>query len=73
MGLGKEKARVKRCDAYCAGCVFRKAFGGGDGKLYYCDYLCMTGRLRGCPAGKGCDKWEEKHMSARREVRANGG
>ena len=55
----RKKGRVSLCDAYCAGCCYRKAFGGGDSKTYYCDFMCMTGKPRGCPAGDGCDKWVE--------------
>ena len=28
----------------------------------YCDYLCHTGKPRGCPSGK-CDKYLPKHKS----------
>lgn len=26
----------------------------------YCDYLCMTGKRRGCEAGECCNKFELK-------------
>lgn len=37
---------------YCDACVYRKSITGGY--LRYCDYLCMTGKPRPCPAGDGC-------------------
>ena len=36
---------------YCEGCFYRKTFASLGP---YCDYLCMTGRKRPCPAGDGC-------------------
>ena len=40
------------CTKYCDACVYRKVFTGGW--LPYCDYLCMVGKRRPCPAGDGC-------------------
>ena len=40
------------CTKYCDACVYRKVFTGGW--LPYCDYLCMVGERRPCPAGDGC-------------------
>ena len=40
------------CTKYCDPCVYRKVFTGGW--LPYCDYLCMVGKRRPCPAGDGC-------------------
>ena len=33
-----------------------------------CDYLVMTGKPRGCPAGEECDKWEEKTKNKGKET-----
>ena len=40
------------CTKYCDACVYRKVFTGGWHP--YCDYLCMVGKRRPCPAGDGC-------------------
>ena len=40
------------CTKYCDACVYRKSVTGGW--YPYCDYLCMTGKPRPCPAGDGC-------------------
>ena len=40
------------CTKYCDQCVYRKSITGGWWP--YCDYLCMTGKPRPCPAGDGC-------------------
>lgn len=40
------------CTKYCDPCVYRKSITGGW--CQYCDYLCMTGKPRPCPAGDGC-------------------
>lgn len=36
---------------YCEYCFYRKTFAGAG---MYCDYICMAGRPRPCPAGDGC-------------------
>lgn len=36
---------------YCEKCFYRKTF---TSMGPYCDYLCMVGRPRPCPAGDGC-------------------
>ena len=36
---------------YCEDCFYRKTFAGAG---MYCDYICMAGRPRPCPAGDGC-------------------
>lgn len=38
--------------AYCSKCVYK----GRCSEDYLCDYLVMTGKRRGCKAGKGCKK-----------------
>ena len=40
------------CTKYCDPCVYRKSITGGW--CPYCDYLCVTGKPRPCPAGDGC-------------------
>ena len=40
------------CTKYCDPCVYRKSITGGW--FLCCDYLCMTGKPRPCPAGDGC-------------------
>lgn len=40
------------CTANCKGCFFHKTFAAVEAG--YCDYICMTGRRRPCPAGDGC-------------------
>ncbi len=36
---------------YCEPCFYRKSFAGSGN---YCDYICMVGKPRPCPAGDGC-------------------
>ena len=38
--------------AYCNKCLYRGRFT----EEYLCNYFCLTGKLRGCKAGVGCDK-----------------
>ena len=40
------------CTKWCDACIYRKSFTSGS--IPYCDYLCMTGKKRPCPAGDGC-------------------
>ena len=40
------------CTKYCDACIYRKTF--TSGATPFCDYLCMTGKQRPCPAGDGC-------------------
>lgn len=37
-------------------CKYGKTF---CGTMYYCDYLCMEGKMRPCPAGK-CTVYKRK-------------
>ena len=39
-------------DSYCKGCQYLSTVSGGRN----CNYNFITGRLRGCPAGKGCKR-----------------
>lgn len=41
----------------CRGCIYHKQL-SNEG-IRYCDYLCMTGTPRGCPAAK-CLRKEKK-------------
>lgn len=40
------------CTKYCDVCIYRKTF--TSGATPFCDYLCMIGKPRPCPAGDGC-------------------
>lgn len=37
----------------CGDCIYRKKINRTQ-SLSYCDYLCMTGEVRGCPPGRKC-------------------
>lgn len=41
------------CDKTCRGCIYCAVLSGGD---LTCDYLLVTHNIRGCPAGKGCER-----------------
>lgn len=58
-GTGKcmSKVKVKTCDSYCRNCKY--VYGVSTG-IKMCVYLERTGKMRGCPAGTGCDKKERK-------------
>ena len=46
------------CDSYCEPCIYSKVndqFG-----LTICNYINVVGVSRGCPAGKGCDKRDNR-------------
>lgn len=36
------------------------------GKYFYCDYLCITGKIRDCEPKK-CDKYEKKNKKATKD------
>lgn len=40
------------CDETCGGCIFRGWLNG----MTICDFIGLTGRRRGCPAGKDCTR-----------------
>lgn len=44
---------MSQCDWTCLSCVFRYRL-----KMYgvICNYIGVTGHMRGCSAGKGCDR-----------------
>ena len=54
------KALKNKDMVYCAKCYYRGRFSEG----YLCNYFCMTGKLRGCKAGFGCEKRETAGFSA---------
>ena len=54
------------CTKYCDPCVYRKSFTGGWWP--YCDYLCMTGKPRPCPAGDGCTVRVTRMVYRKREL-----
>lgn len=41
-------------DGYCRGCKYLGHITSG----YCCEFLAVTGTVRGCPAGKGCERRE---------------
>ena len=41
-------------DGFCRGCKYLGHITSG----YCCEYLAVTGTVRGCPSGKGCDRRE---------------
>lgn len=43
---------MSECTKRCEKCIYSKKFNSMS--LPYCDYLCMTGKIRPCPAGDGC-------------------
>lgn len=53
------------CTKYCDPCIYRKVFTGGW--LPYCDYLCMVGTRRPCPAGDGCTVRVTRRVYRKRE------
>lgn len=48
------------CTERCKACTY-------GGIVMYtttsCDYMYLTGKPRGCPAGDGCDKFEERKQN----------
>lgn len=44
-------------DPYCRGCAYRQRC---EGTSTNCGYCVITGKLRGCPAGKGCTRKAKK-------------
>ena len=51
---------IENCMAHK--CRYLSPIGSGYGhkyKLYFCNYLCMTGQRRGCDSSV-CEKWKEK-------------
>lgn len=55
----KKKEKHALCDDYCIGCIYTSmnpsiSLPPERG----CDYNYVTGLMRGCPAGTGCDKRE---------------
>lgn len=55
---------IKMCDKFCDKCAFRKKFSCG---LYYCDFFCMTGKRRPCPAGEGCTVRVERKVYRKKQ------
>lgn len=49
----------RKCGNGCKGCVYRINVSGNG--ISICDYLSQTGKTRGCPSGKGCDKYKPKN------------
>lgn len=49
---------IKTSPDVCKTCKYKKYL-RSTYLLLYCDYLCMTGKRRGCNIGE-CDKYEKK-------------
>ena len=43
------------CDKTCNGCAYSSKYCVG-GYIYVCNFLLVTGKRRGCPAGNGCQQ-----------------
>lgn len=44
-------------DKRCKTCKYRGSI--QSGQTLTCSYILITGKRRGCPAGKDCDKYEK--------------
>lgn len=51
-----EQSTVLTKDRNCDGCIYYK----GAANYYTCEYLTITGHMRGCKPGKDCNKKETK-------------
>lgn len=50
------------CDTKCRSCMYASTLGNMS---VVCNYLLVTGNRRGCPAGKGCERYiKGKHAIA---------
>ena len=62
---------IKATPEVCVTCEYGSSTTGNTSKggtRYFkgCNYLCMTGRLRGCPVGE-CDKYEKMETRKRKQ------
>ena len=60
---------VKTTREYCMGCIYC-TFESKNSTSYSCDYLCMTGKRRGCKVGE-CDKFVEREKGAVKRINPN--
>ena len=60
---------VKTTREYCMGCIY-STFESKNSTSYSCDYLCMTGKRRGCKVGE-CDKFVEREKGTVKRTNPN--
>ena len=60
---------VKTTREYCMGCIY-STFESKNSTSYSCDYLCMTGKRRGCKVGE-CDKFVEREKGTVKRINPN--
>ena len=60
---------VKTTREYCMGCIY-STFESKNSTSYSCDYLCMTGKRRGCKVGE-CDKFVEREKGTIKRTNPN--
>ena len=60
---------VKTSREYCMGCIY-STFESKNSTSYSCDYLCMTGKRRGCKVGE-CDKFVEREKGTVKRINPN--
>lgn len=65
----KSDPNVKHNNIQCRTCVYRSNQSNGDEPLTRvgCDYILITGHMRGCPPAPNC----EKYRKGKRIVRTN--
>lgn len=54
----------------CEKCKYRNRF-YFPSIVYYCDYLCMTGKRRPCEAGDTCTAYQEKEKDGTGKILYN--
>ena len=60
---------VKTTREYCMGCIY-STYESKNSTSYSCDYLCMTGKRRGCKVGE-CDKFVEREKGTVKRINPN--
>ena len=60
---------VKTTREYCMGCIYC-TFESKNSTSYSCDYICMTGKRRGCKIGE-CDKFVEREKDTVKRTNPN--
>ena len=73
---GKKIPPEERLEPVCKLCFYRRAINGNkfySGSLKSqstCDYLLVTGELRGCePQGKTCEKFRPREVGRKKKVK----
>lgn len=68
--MAKKKNKV--CDKTCIGCNHYRRLGSNGGELTLstccCHYILDEGHMRGCPAGRGCNKKDTSPMERGKPV-----